>query len=138
MLVVDASVAVLWFVPQEHAEAASAILATRVRLVAPRLLRLEAASPLLRAVRRGEMPAAQARHILEVLIPASVTFADEPSDEIEAFEMAQSHGGSAYGALYVALARRLGAALVTNDRAVHRTAQATGVEARFLGDGPPP
>ena len=36
----------LWFVPQEHAEAASAILATRVRLVAPRLLRLEAASPL--------------------------------------------------------------------------------------------
>ena len=89
MLVVDASVAVLWFVPQERAEAASAILATRVRLVAPRLLRLEAASPLLRAVRRGEMPAAQARHILEVLIPASVTFADEPSDEIDAFEVAR-------------------------------------------------
>jgi predicted nucleic acid-binding protein len=133
MLVVDASVAVLWFVPQEHAEAASAILASKVRLVAPRLLRLETASPLLHAVRRGEMPATQARHILEVLIPASVTFADEPSDELDAFEVARSHGGSAYDGLYVALARRLGAALVTNDRAMHRTAREVGVEARFLG-----
>lgn len=136
MLVVDASVAALWALPQEHAGLASSVAASDEPLVAPRLLRLEIASPLLRAVRRGELAAGAARRVLETL-PSTVTFAGEPVDEVRAFEIALAHGGSAVDALYMALAERLGARLVTNDRRMHQTALAVGVVSRFLPDGPP-
>jgi predicted nucleic acid-binding protein len=137
VLVVDASVAVLWFVPQANADLATTVLASGLPLGAPGRLRLEAASALLRAVRRREMDEAQARRIVDVLIPASVDFIDHPEDEREAFGLAVTHGGLVYDGLYVAVAGRLGATLVTGDQRMHRTARAAGVKARLLTDGPP-
>lgn len=137
MVVVDASVAVLWFVPQEHADLATALLASRVRMRAPGRLRLEAASALLRSVRRRELDEAEARRITRVLIPASVEFEDDIRDERDAFDIAAVHGGSVYDGVYVALARRLGATLVTGDRRMHETARAVGARVRALADGPP-
>lgn len=137
MVVVDASVAVLWFVPQQHADLATALLASGTQFRAPGRLRLEAASALLRAVRRRELDEAAARRIMRVLIPASVGFDDEIQDERDAFDIAAAHGGSIYDGVYVALARRIGATLVTGDKRMHGTAQAAGVRARALTDGPP-
>jgi predicted nucleic acid-binding protein len=71
------------------------------------------------------------------LLPSTLVFADEPADELRAFEIALAHGGSALDACYVALAQRLGARLVTGDQRMHRTAEAAGVASRFLPDGPP-
>jgi predicted nucleic acid-binding protein len=137
MIVVDASVAALWSLPQDHADLARDILESDAQLVAPAILRLEAANPLLRAVRRSEMRAEQARRFLEVLLPQSVQLTHEPADDLQAFEIAQAHGGSVLDAVYVAVARRVGGRLVTNDRQMQRTAAATGVVARLLSDGPP-
>ena len=134
MYVVDASVAVLWFVPQEHAERATAVLASKVRLLAPRFFRLEVGSSLLRAVRRSELGSDAAARILDVLLPRSVTLTDEPADEIAAFDIAREHGGSLYDGVYVALARRLGATLVTGDARMHRTAAAAGSDSRLLAE----
>jgi predicted nucleic acid-binding protein len=136
LIVVDASVVALWSLPQDHAALASSVLGAGVPLLAPALVRLEVASPLLRAVRRGELTADAARRVLE-LLPSTLIFADEPADELRAFEIALTHGGSALDACYVALAQRLGARLVTNDQRMHRTAAAAGVASRFLPDGPP-
>lgn len=136
MLVVDASVAALWSLPQEHADLASSVLGAGLPLLAPRVLRLEIASPLLRAIRRGELAADDARRVLE-LLPSTVTFAEEPADELRAFDIAAAHGGSALDALYIALAQRVGARLITNDQRMHRTAQAAGVASRLLTDGTP-
>lgn len=137
MLVVDASVAALWALPQEHAALASDVLTSGLELLAPRLLRLEIASPLLRAVRRGEMDVERARRVIEVLLPANVTLLDEPRDDLQAFAIAAEHGGTCLDGVYVALARRLGARLVTNDRQMHRIALAAGIECRQLTEGPP-
>ena len=137
MPVIDASVAILWFVPQANAGIATTVLASGRLLRAPGRLRLEAASALLRAVRRREIDEAHARRILDVLIPASVEFADAPEDEGEAFGLAIAHGGSVHDGLYVASAGRLDATLVTADHRMHQTARAAGVRTRLLGDGPP-
>ncbi len=137
MLVVDASVAALWSLPQAHADLAADILASGIPLAAPSLLRLEVATPLLRAVRRGEMEPQQARRFLEVLLQQSVLLTHEPADDLRAFGIAHAHGGSVLDALYVAVAQRAGARLVTNDRQMHRTALAAGVVCRLLPEGPP-
>jgi predicted nucleic acid-binding protein len=137
MIVVDASVAALWSLPQDHADLARDVLGSGIQLIAPSILRLEAANPILRAVRRGEMGPDQARRFLEVLLPQSVQLTQVLADDLRAFEIAHAHGGSVLDAVYVALAHRVGARLVTNDRQMHRTAVASGVRVRLLPEGPP-
>jgi len=60
-LVVDASVAVKWFLPEPDAEPAVALLRAGHRLIAPDLLWIEVASVLWKVVRRGSLTAGPAR-----------------------------------------------------------------------------
>jgi predicted nucleic acid-binding protein len=129
VLVVDASVATLWFYPQARSAEARAVLASGVELVGPPLIRLEVGTALLRAVRRGELAAATARRSALDLLPGAVRLTDREGLLGEAYDVALRHGGSLYDAVYVALARGLSASLVTDD------AQMRGVPARLLGGG---
>lgn len=54
-LVVDASVAVKWLVPEEHSEAAARLTVSGEDLHAPRLLAAELANALWRKARLGDM-----------------------------------------------------------------------------------
>ena len=77
IVVVDASVAAMWFLPEPFSERAAALLETGHELVAARLIRLEVASALLKAVRRGTLEAADAgeaiRRLNSPLKKASLT-----------------------------------------------------------------
>ena len=135
MLVVDASVAILWFLPQARSEAARALLGAGEELVGPRLLGLEVGSALLRATRRGEMAAATARRSTLDLLPDMVRSTDREGLLGEALDLALQHRGSLSDAVYVALARGLGVPLVTDDAQMRGVALRAGAAARLLEDG---
>ncbi len=133
MLVVDASVAVQWYLPQERSRAAETILGL-AELAGPLLLQLEVAAVLLRAVRQGDLDAKTARRAAFHNLPRAVRLSDEPNLMEAAFPIAADHGGSVYDAVYIALAKRYGTGLITDDLRMHRVAVGVGVGARLLGD----
>jgi len=88
-VVVDASVAVKWFLPEAGANPAVAMLRAGHRLIAPDLLWIEVASVLWKVARRGALTADEAERM--------------------------ASDGTVYDSLYVALAAREDAVMVTAD-----------------------
>ncbi len=116
--VVDASVAVKWFLPEPDTPLAIAVRDAHVdgetTLVAPLLLVYEVANALRYHPQVGAE--ALADH-LEDLFALSLGF-DVPSEESlgEAVRLAYRRGTTLYDAAYLALAERLDCPLVTADR----------------------
>ncbi len=136
-MIVDASVATMWFVPEQHSDRAALLLAPEYQLVAPDLIRLEVGSALLKAIRRDEMTLEDGEEALGTLLPAAVRML-RSEDHIEsAFDIAQRLGGSIYDAIYIALARTLDAPISTNDKELAATARKAGIQASPIADGVP-
>ena len=127
IMVVDASVAAMWFLPEPFSERAAALLETDHELVAPRLIRLEVASALLKAVRRGTLEAADAGEAIRRLKPPSIRVQADAGLADSALAIADRYGGTVYDGVYIALARARGAMLATNDGLTSRTARSVGV-----------
>jgi predicted nucleic acid-binding protein len=114
--VVDASVAVKWFVEEVHADAARYLLADVYALYAPDLLWPECGNILWKKVQQGELTAQEARLIREGLelqplhiAPCRLLF--EP-----ALEIALDTGRTVYDSCYLALAMLTESPLVTADQ----------------------
>lgn len=119
-LVIDASVAVKWFVPEAGSTEARALLDRserwEVALLAPELVLIETAHVLRGRVRQGEVTVTEARTALDRLF---FTFSRIVPDEAlvkAALGISFDLPVSVYDALYVALANRDDAELVTADR----------------------
>lgn len=136
-VVVDASVAAMWFLPEEHSGHAFALLASGNELAAPDLLRVEVASALLKAVRRRQVKADYAANALLTLRLPALKLLPTLEHLDSAFAIAERHGGSLYDALYISVARLLDAPLVTNDSRLATVAKSAGVEARLISRRPP-
>ena len=120
-IAVDASVAIKWVVEEPDSRQARALLSAAavgsIGLLAPEFLMVEAANVLNTRSRPGrDFTIAEARsafadlnRLLSQLVPDRLLL--DPAREI-----AFSYGVSVYDALYVALAAREGAELVTADR----------------------
>jgi predicted nucleic acid-binding protein len=132
MVVVDGSVAVLWYVPQALSATATRLVTSGEELTAPSLVELEVASVLLRSVRRGEMAMADVDEVLLDSLPRTLRFRDEPGLARDAVRIATRHGGALYDATYVALAARVGGTLATADAGQARVAEAAGVTVDLL------
>ncbi|MYB40852.1 MAG: type II toxin-antitoxin system VapC family toxin [Chloroflexi bacterium] len=124
-LVVDASVAVKWVIPEEGSDRARALLdaAARgeARLLAPDVYVAEVAnvlwkrSHLVRDLRDDE-----AREALDNTLATLPTLVPSAALASQALELALAFGRSLYDCLYVALALRAGCPLVTADRRLVR------------------
>ena len=118
-IVIDASVAVKWFLPELHAVAARKLLSEKGHLLAPDLIWSEVANVLWKKVQRGELTAEVARGIVREFqhfpleTPSSKGFLEAAWDIAERFRM------TVYDSLYVALAVNRGCALVTADRKLY-------------------
>ena len=122
-IVLDASVAVKCFFPEQHSAQAQSVVVGTDDLHAPEVLLLEFDSVLCRRVRRGESSltdAEDARSRLR-LIPVSLHRNQALLDE--AFAAAARTGCTPYDCLYVALAARLGGKMVTADQKLCRNLQ---------------
>ena len=114
--VIDASVALKWFLPEVEAEPARRVLAARPNLVAPDLLFAEAGNALWKRVRAEEMTAGEATAVAEALAALPWRVLGAQSLLAPALEIACRTGCTVYDSLYVAAAVREEAPLVTADR----------------------
>lgn len=130
-VVVDCSVAVAWYLPDESSAAAEQILG-RVSNgggVAPFLFRAEFANSLIAAERRKRIPEGFHRKAFSELESLQMFFDSEGLDHVwsTTSQMARRHGLTVYDAAYLELAQRLRLPLATLDRALTRAAAGEGV-----------
>jgi predicted nucleic acid-binding protein len=123
MIVIDACVAVKWFLPEPQSDLAEAVLMEDEVRIAPEHVLVEVGNTLLGAHRANAITLDHARaaiSALEKLIQL------RPIHEIAdaAFQVASVIGCTHYDALYVAAAGRWDAALVTADARLVRQLQA--------------
>ncbi len=119
MIVVDASVAAKWFLPEPGEAAAQELLSSGQKLVAPALIRVEVAAAITRKVRLKEIQSQDAASAVQLwlraLVDGVVTLVADESDIEQAVKLALELRHSLQDCLYLALAVRLAVPLVTAD-----------------------
>jgi predicted nucleic acid-binding protein len=128
-IVVDASVAVKWVLPEAGSDRAAAIRTTDADLIAPSLAYAEIGSAIWRAVLRGDVDAAGARGELRLAMAHYQRIV--PLEEIadRAIELATRLRHPIYACFYLALAERERCPMITADRRLVVAAKALkGIE----------
>ena len=118
-LVVDASVAVKWFLPEVHSEAAMRVLSLGAPLLIPDLLYAEVGNIVWKRVRMGEITKEEAATLLQTLGDLPLAVLPTWPFALSALEIACATGRTVYDSLYVALAVRENARLVTADERLY-------------------
>jgi predicted nucleic acid-binding protein len=130
-VVVDASVAVKWFVPEDNSSEALLLLNARFRRHVPVLLQTEAAQTVWKKVyQRRELTSVEGRDILDSLMTTSMEIYDVTLLLGPAFDIALATGRTVYDSVYLALAVALGCKLVTADKKLYNALSA----GPFAGD----
>lgn len=128
MIVIDASVAVKWVLQEERSEAAHALQTEQMH--ASELWLAECANVLWKRHRRGELDDAAVAARLDFLSRAPVRTAAIHEDIEQASRLTLALNHPIYDCLYLALALRIDAPLVTDDRGLARAAARGGLEGR--------
>ena len=127
MIVVDASVAVKTYMTEVGTETATALLTGSSRLWAPELIRLEVCGALWRRVRKGELLEAEAelrcKHWLKELEQQTIGLIPDRELVPSALEFAKQLKHPVADCMYLAVAHRFDAAVVTADRKFHDRAK---------------
>ena len=127
MLVVDASVAVKWVLPEADSHLALAVCARGVPLMAPSLLVEETANVVWQRLRRGELTRDQAIDAARVAIGLVSTIVPVGNLYEGALRSAIDLDHPVYDCFYIALALRSQAPLATADRKMGEFATKAGV-----------
>ncbi len=112
-LVVDASIAVKWVVPEADSERAEVLLDHR--LVAPDLLFAECANILWKKIRRGELTEEEAGIAAQTLEQADLAVVSTKGYLARAVAIAAELDHPAYDGIYLAVAEAFGLRLATAD-----------------------
>ena len=115
-LVVDASVAVKWLVVEEDSAPARELVDADEELHAPRLLASEVANAVWRKVRLGQVDRAAAAQLIATMSDMPVRWHADEAICADAIRLAIAHDRPVYDFMYLALAQRLGARVVTADQ----------------------
>jgi predicted nucleic acid-binding protein len=131
-LVVDASVAVKWVLPETGSERAAALRADDDDLIAPSLVCAEVGSAIWRVALRGDVPATEAREQLEIAIAhyRQIIPLEQLADAAIALAIRLRH--PIYDCFYLALAERERCGLITADARLIAAAQREGIDLRAL------
>jgi predicted nucleic acid-binding protein len=118
-LVVDASVAAKWFVPEIHQAAALRLMDDRYELLSPDLITAEFGNILWKKARRHEITDHEASEAVRLFLQVSLKIIDARSIIGYALELAMTTGCSVYDCLYLASALLENCRLVTADRKLY-------------------
>ena len=113
--VVDASVAVKWLVAEQGADVALELATSGQELHAPRLMASEVASTLRRKARSGEIDRGAAVVLLANVPDMPVRWGADETVSADAVRLALALDLPVYDCVYLALAHRIGAVLLTAD-----------------------
>ena len=123
-LVVDASVAVKWLVEEEYSDAADRLLEGSHELFAPRLMASEVGNALWRKARLGEIERSQAGLLAGAISEMAVSWESDEGICPDAVRLSLALDHPVYDCVYLALAHRIGATVVTADaRFAHALAE---------------
>lgn len=115
MSVIDASVAVKWFVAEPGHELALDVLKSEPELIAPDLIIVETANVLRRKYKRGELSQAQWQRTIEALPAYFGRLIPSSALASAAVELAIELDHPVYDCVYLACAVSLGETLMTAD-----------------------
>ena len=136
MMVVDASVAVKWFISEAGEEAAAEILNSREHLIAPALIRMEVAGAIIRRFREGHLSEKRAREGTQawgvMLERRVIQLVPEAEIFDEAVQMALLLRHTLADCLYLALAKRLDAHVITADGPMYERGSRSHSKVTFL------
>ena len=130
-VVVDASIAAAWFLPDERNDAADQLMADLRSAPgrAPSLFWFEIGNLFLTAERRGRLAAGEA--VLSMAQLRGLPLQDEGAGgDPLVLALAARHALSAYDAGYLALAIQLGLPLATTDKRLAAAARLEGIDVR--------
>jgi predicted nucleic acid-binding protein len=136
-MVIDASVAVKWFFPESGSRAAQALLThSDQQLAAPALVRVEVYAAITRKVRLGEIAPAEARKACELwtgaLEKGVLALVADEEILLAGIELALKLAHPLQDCLYLALAEREQAVLVTADPKFHTRARTAYASVELL------
>lgn len=123
--VVDASVAVKWFIPEIHSAAATRLLDPEIVICGPDLIGPEFGNTVWKKVRRKEIARKEAEEILDAFDALALEIYPSRALLHAAFQIADAVDRSVYDSLYLALAVAQDCALITADRKFHSVLTAT-------------
>ena len=115
-LVIDASVAVKWLVVEEGSTDARDLLHDGEELHVPRLLASEVANAVWRKVRLGQVDRRTGPQLVATIQDMPVRWHSDETLGADALRLAIALDRPIYDLVYLALAQRLGARLVTADQ----------------------
>jgi len=115
-LVVDASVAIKWYIKEVHTADAEYLLDDRFVLHAPELLLTEFANILWKKCRNDDVDDDTAESIIDSFLARPITLHSHKSLVKAAYVGAKDHGQAVYDWTYLSLAVKLGYPFVTADR----------------------
>jgi predicted nucleic acid-binding protein len=119
-VVVDSSVAVKWYVPEEHTAEARLLLSAPLERHVPSLFYIEAANIVWKKARVfNEITEAEARAVLAQVRAAPLAVHADGTLLDAAFALALRYKRGVYDSLYLALAVALDTKLVTADKALY-------------------
>ncbi len=114
--VVDASVAVKWLVAEDDSEVAEELATSGHDLHAPRLMASEVANAIWRKARMGEIERRAAGILLADVPDMPVHWGADELVAADAMRLALALDHPIYDCMYLALAHRIGAVMLTADR----------------------
>jgi predicted nucleic acid-binding protein len=126
-LVVDASVALKWFIPEAGHEHAETLLDSKFSLLAPDLLWTEVANVIWKLRRREQLSIDQARGIVDQFDTMPVTLIESRTLLGTATSLAIETDRTVYDALYLAVALEHGCRMITADERFARSLQSHAV-----------
>jgi len=128
-LVIDANITLAWLFDEDSASARIKPVLDRSELVAPWLWRLEVTNAVLVRERRRMLAEAQAFRLLQLLDELTIELMPEPLSRTASglAQTARPHQLSAYDAVYLDLAIRMGLPLFTRDENLRAAAAHVGV-----------
>lgn len=124
-LVVDASVAVKWLIAEEGSDVANRLVELGDDLHAPRLMASEVANAVWRKVRLGELETARAGALMATVTEMPVRWNTDETFCADAIRLAHALDRPVYDCVYLALAYRIGAQVVTADERFARALAST-------------
>jgi predicted nucleic acid-binding protein len=114
--VVDASVAIKWYIPEVYSNEAEILLDSAYILHAPELILPEFGNIIWKKVRRGEITAAQRRQIIKAFLQTPMQLHPGANILPSAYEIADRTAQTVYDCMYLTLAVALGCEMVTADK----------------------
>lgn len=130
LYVVDASIAIKLFVPEVHSASAIRFFSDAHELIVPEFMLAEVANIVWKkATLLGELTESEAEIIVDAVKELPLGYYYTSSLIANALKIAMTTKRSVYDSLYLALARKEGCQLMTDDRKLFESLQSTSVAA---------